>query len=121
MKRFFDRIDRNWYEEKELRKFYLDYETQDLRNNLDNFLEGTYNIEGACDIFKLAINGNIDLVADRLNANWNYELVSEDKYYMDEYTFLSSKCGDLEKQLEETKSKIKDVQSNISRLEKENK
>lgn len=120
-KKYFDRIDRNWYEEKQLRKVYFDYELNDIKDNFDNFLDNVYDIEGACDYVKLAINGEIDLVVDHLNANWNYELISEDKYYMDEYTFLSSKVGDLEKQLEETKNKIKDVQSNISRLEKENK
>ena len=121
MKRFFDRIDRNWYEEKSLREMYLEYEVGDIRDNLEEYVMELHNIDTQCNLLKLAINGDIEKVVERLNEYWNYDLVSEDKYYMDEYTFLSSKVGDLEKQIEETKNKIKDVQSNISRLEKENK
>lgn len=120
-KKYFDRIDRNWYEEKELRKFCFDYETQDLRNNLDNFVDGLYNIEGQCDILKLTLNGDIKKVVERLNEYWNYNLVPEDTYYVEQYTYLSSKCGDLEKQLEETKKEIEKAQFNINRLEEENK
>lgn len=120
-KRYFDRIDRNWYEEKELRKFCFDYETQDLRNNLDNFVEGIYNIEGQCDIITQTLKGDIKEVVERLNLYWNYSLVSEEDYYMEEYTFLSSKMGDLEKQMKEVKDKIEKAQWNINRLEEENK
>lgn len=119
MKKYFDRIDQNWYEEKELRKFCFDYETQDLRNNSEDYINDIYNIEGQCDILIDTLKGDIESVVERLNTCWNYELVSEDKYYMEQYIYLSSKCGELEKQLEETKKKIEDAQENIHRLEKE--
>ena len=121
MKKYFDRIDQNWYEEKELRKFCFDYETQDLRNNLEDYTNDIYNIEGQCDILIDTLRGDIENVVDRLNTCWNYELVSEDKYYMDQYTYLSSKCGKLEEELKEVKKGIEQAQDNINRLEKENK
>lgn len=121
MKKYFDRIDRNWYEEKSLRQMYLEYETGDIRDNLEEYVMKLHDIDTQCNLLKLAINGDIEKVVERLNEYWNYDLVSEDKYYMEQYTYLSSKVGELEGQLEETKKKIKDVQENIHRLEKESK
>lgn len=121
MKRYFDRIDRNWYEEKQLRIELINCEVGDLINNLEDFKNGELDVDYQTNCIRRGVMGAIEEVVETLNLYWNYELVPEDKYYMEEYTFLSSKVGDLEKQLEETKSKIKDVQSNINRLEEENK
>ena len=120
-KKYFDRIDKEWYEEEQLRRIYLENEVEDIKQHLPLYIDRLLSVDMQCEYIKLATNGPIGAIVDKLNLNWNYELVSEDKYYMEEYTFLSSKVGDLEKQLEETKNKIKDVQNNINRLEKENK
>jgi archaellum component FlaC len=119
MGKYFDRIDRKWYEEKDLRKVYFDYEIQSIKDDYNDFIDNFYDIQGACDYIKLAINGPIQTIVDKLNCNWNYELISEEKYYMDQYTSLSSKVGELEEQLEETKNQIEKVQFNLHRLAKE--
>lgn len=116
-KKYFDRIDRNWYEEKQLRIDLINREVDDLINNLEDFKNGELDVDYQTNCIRRGVMGAIEEVVENLNLYWNYELVSEEKYYMEEYTFLSSKMGELEKQMEEVKDKIEKAQWNIQRLE----
>lgn len=120
MKRFFDRVSNCWFDEDVLRKNYLKCELGDIETNIKYYIDKSLSIDTQCDYIKLAINGPIKTVVDKLNILWGYELVPEENYYMEQYTLLSSKVGELEEQLEETKKEIEKVQWNINRLEEEN-
>lgn len=115
-KRYYDESCGMFAEEEDIRRTLLEFETKDILDNLEDYVNGFISIYGQVSLLELACDGDLQEVVDNLNENWGCEFKEEEKYYIDRYTFLSSKVGDLEKQLEDTKREIKEVQDKIHKI-----
>lgn len=57
--------------EKDVRKMLLEEELDDVKNNMDDYLEHNLGINHQCNCIKLALYGDIEEVIDALGSSWN--------------------------------------------------
>lgn len=61
--------------EKQLRKMLLLEETNDIINNVDDFMNNDLSLESQLDCIQNALNMSVDEVIDTLASSWNISIV----------------------------------------------
>lgn len=61
--------------EKELRKMLLEEELDDIKNNMDDYLNNNLSIFAQCESIKLSLCGDIKDVIYALNSSWNIPVI----------------------------------------------
>ena len=71
---FFDMDKKEIKTEKEIREMFFREEVYDLLNNCSDYLDNYLDLEQQFECIRIAKNGNITEIIDRLNSLWNYSI-----------------------------------------------
>lgn len=69
-------------DERELRRMLIEEETEDIINNIDDYVDGNFDLGNQLHCIDTAKNGNIEKIIKMLGNNWNIpvKVVNENKY-----------------------------------------
>lgn len=76
MKYYDESIDK-YYTEYELRKMLLVEETNDILNNINDYVEGQIDIKHQSEIINNCVNNDLYWVINQLNDCWGFNIISE--------------------------------------------
>ena len=80
MKKLYYDLDEDKYlTERDIRKLSLKEETNDILNNINNYLDSTLSIESQTDLIKNCIYGDIENIVDNLNRSWGYNIATQEE------------------------------------------
>lgn len=74
MKLMVDMDTNHIYTEQELRRIYLEEETQDILRNSTDYVNDILDISTQAAYLNLAVYGNIKDIVRNLNESWNYNI-----------------------------------------------
>ena len=78
-KLYYDLDEEKYLTESEIRELSLIEEVDDIRNNINNYLDGTLSIESQTDLIKNCVYGDISNLVQGLNDNWGYNIATQEE------------------------------------------
>lgn len=61
-------------DEKHLRDLLFEYELDDIYQNMDKYLDGTYSLTYQLNMLKIALYGEMEVVLYHLSTNWQVDV-----------------------------------------------
>ena len=61
-------------DEKYLRDLLFEYELDDIYQNIDDYLDGTYSLIRQLNMLKIALYGEMDVVLYHLSTSWQVDV-----------------------------------------------
>lgn len=61
-------------DEKYLRDLLFEYEIDDIYQNMDDYLDGTYSLTSQLNMLKIALYGEMDVVLYHLSSSWQVDV-----------------------------------------------
>jgi hypothetical protein len=77
-KLYYDLDEEKYLTERDIRKLSLKEETDDIINNINNYLDGTLSIESQTDLIKNCVYGDISNLVQGLNDSWGYNIATQE-------------------------------------------
>lgn len=78
-KLYYDLDEERYLTEREIRELSLKEETDDILNNINNYLDETLSIASQTDLIRNCVYGDINNLVQGLNDSWGYNITTQEE------------------------------------------